>query len=99
MRIRLLLIYLCLLPTSYSVAATDIEREQRMANEIVDSIIDGEAVYLDSGEEEYPAVIKEAPARLRAMQQAGHPKSQQSTVPGANHYFTDAGEALLEAAG
>jgi dienelactone hydrolase len=51
------------------------------------------------GEDEYPAVIKGAPARLKAMRQAGHPKSQQITVPGANHYFTDVSEALLEAVG
>lgn len=51
------------------------------------------------GGAEYPAVIKGAPARLAAIQQAGHPKSQQITVPGANHYFTDAGDALLEAVG
>ena len=49
------------------------------------------------GEDEYPAVIKGAPGRLAAIKQAGNPKSQQITVPGANHYFTDAGEPLLEA--
>jgi len=49
------------------------------------------------GGEEYPAVMKGAPARLAAIRQAGNPKSQQITVPGANHYFTDAGGPLLEA--
>lgn len=51
------------------------------------------------GEEEYPAVLKGAPERLAAMQKAGHPKSKQLTVPGANHYFTDNGDALLDAVG
>ena len=51
------------------------------------------------GEEEYPAVIKAAPERLAAMQKAGNPKSKQVTVPRANHYFTDEGDALLEVVG
>jgi len=51
------------------------------------------------GAEEYPAVMKGAPGRLAAIRQAGNPKSQQKTVPGANHYFTDAGDPLLEAVG
>jgi pimeloyl-ACP methyl ester carboxylesterase len=48
------------------------------------------------GEDEYPAVMKGAAERLAAIQQAGNPKSRQVTVPGANHYFTDEGDALLE---
>ena len=51
------------------------------------------------GEDEYPAVIKGAAERLAAMQKAGNPKSKQVTVPGANHYFTDEGDALLEVVG
>ncbi len=51
------------------------------------------------GEEEYPAVIKGAPERKTAIQQAGHPKSKQITVPHANHYFTDQGDALLDVVG
>ncbi len=48
------------------------------------------------GEEEYPAVLKGAPRRLAALQKAGHPRSEQRTVPRANHYFTDEGDALLD---
>ncbi len=51
------------------------------------------------GEDEYPAVIKGAAQRLAAIQKAGNPKSKQIIVPGANHYFTDQGEALLEVIG
>lgn len=51
------------------------------------------------GEEEYPAVIKGAADRLAAMQKAGNPKSRQLTVPGADHYFTDEGDALLDVVG
>ena len=48
------------------------------------------------GEEEYPAVLKGAPDRLAAIRQAGNPKSKQVSVPRANHYFTDEGDALLD---
>jgi pimeloyl-ACP methyl ester carboxylesterase len=51
------------------------------------------------GEDEYPAVIRGAPERLAAIQAAGNPKSKQVTVPGANHYFSDEGDALLEVIG
>lgn len=47
------------------------------------------------GANEFPAVIKMAPERLAKIKQAGHPKSEQRIVPGANHYFTDQGEPLL----
>ena len=49
------------------------------------------------GEDEYPAVLKGAPERLALIEKAGNPKSKQMVVPNANHYFTDQGEALLEA--
>jgi pimeloyl-ACP methyl ester carboxylesterase len=49
------------------------------------------------GEDEFPAVLKGAPVRLEAIRKAGNPGSMQVIVPGANHYFTDEGEALLEA--
>jgi pimeloyl-ACP methyl ester carboxylesterase len=48
------------------------------------------------GGEEYPAVKKGAPDRLAAIRQAGDPRSKQIVVPGANHYFTDEGDALLD---
>ncbi len=51
------------------------------------------------GEAEYPAVLRGAPERLAAITQAGNPKSRQVVVPRANHYFTDEGEALLDAVG
>jgi len=48
------------------------------------------------GHDEYPAVKRGAPERLAAIKKAGNKKSTQLTVPNANHYFTDQGEALLE---
>lgn len=49
------------------------------------------------GANEYPAVKRLAPERLRQIRQAGNPKSEQRVVPGADHDFTDAGSPLLEA--
>jgi alpha-beta hydrolase superfamily lysophospholipase len=49
------------------------------------------------GGNEFPAVKRSAPERMQMLQQAGHPKSRQQVIPGADHYFTDAGQPLLEA--
>jgi pimeloyl-ACP methyl ester carboxylesterase len=46
---------------------------------------------------EYPAVKRSAPERLAMLQEAGNPKSKQQVIAGADHYFTDAGQPLLEA--
>lgn len=40
--------------------AADLEREKRMADEIVDSILDGDAVYLEAGESEFLSIYTEA---------------------------------------
>lgn len=42
------------------VQASDLERERRMANEIVDAILDGEPVYLSSGQHEFISIYTEA---------------------------------------
>lgn len=47
------------------------------------------------GEDDYPAVIRNAPRRLKNMQAAGNIKSQQRVVEKSDHYFTGRGEALL----
>ena len=47
------------------------------------------------GENDYRAVIKMAPERLRMIRSAGIPKSKQLVIPNTNHYFTDRGEQLL----
>ena len=49
------------------------------------------------GELDYPAVHGKAGQRWQAMQQAGHPRSRQQQVPGADHYFNDRDDALLDA--
>lgn len=49
------------------------------------------------GAEEFPAVIRGAAQREAMMQDAGHPQSRQRVLANANHYFTDRGDALVDA--
>lgn len=49
------------------------------------------------GEHEFPAVIRLADSRKTMIEKAGHPVSLQQVLPGANHYFTDQDEPLVEA--
>lgn len=48
------------------------------------------------GANEYPAVIRAAPARKAAMEKAGNPLSAQKVLPEADHYFTGIKEPLVE---
>lgn len=48
------------------------------------------------GEKEFPAVIRMAPERLEGIKKGGNAKSKQVIVPGADHYFKDSGDALVE---
>ena len=47
------------------------------------------------GDEDYPAVLREASTRLAAIRTAGNPRSAQRVVPGADHFFRDRDEALV----
>lgn len=47
------------------------------------------------GENDFPAVIKMAPERLSLIAKGGNIKSVQKSLPYANHYFTDEGDALV----
>ena len=49
------------------------------------------------GADDYPAVIRLAPGRKAMIEKAGHKSSQQLVLPGADHYFTDQGDALVDA--
>lgn len=49
------------------------------------------------GDEDYPAVLREAPSRLAAIRAAGNPRSAQRIVPGAGHFFRDMDEELVDA--
>ncbi|HIA08642.1 MAG TPA: DUF3530 family protein [Chromatiaceae bacterium] len=49
------------------------------------------------GGEDYPAVHRLAMERSVAADKAGHPKSLQRIVPGADHYFIDKDDELLNA--
>ena len=48
------------------------------------------------GAEDYPSVPREAPGRLAAIRTAGHPRSAQRMVPGADHFFRDMDEELVD---
>jgi len=47
------------------------------------------------GEKDYPAVIRLAPGRKEMIDGIGNDKSRQMVLPGADHYFTDQGDALV----
>jgi hypothetical protein len=49
------------------------------------------------GAEEYPAVIRLAPQRKAMIDRAGHVSSRQLVLADADHYFTDQGDALVDA--
>ena len=49
------------------------------------------------GADEFPAVIRAAPQRRSQIEAAGNPRSRQVVLPGAGHYFTDHGDALVAA--
>ncbi len=53
----LLAIYLCSVSTIY---ASDLQREKRMADEIVDAILDGDAVFLEANGHEFLSIYTEA---------------------------------------
>jgi len=48
------------------------------------------------GQNDYRAVIKMAPERLKMIRSTGISKSKQQVIPDANHYFTDRGEPLVD---
>lgn len=48
------------------------------------------------GSEDYPAVIKMAPQRLAAIKSAGNPASTQVVIDGADHYYNERNNELVE---
>lgn len=48
------------------------------------------------GGDDYPAVQRLAAIRAQMMQDEGNVLSKQIVIPGADHYFTDMGEPLVE---
>ena len=49
------------------------------------------------GDEDYPAVLREAPARLAAIRAGGNRRSAQRIVPDAGHFFRDMDDELAGA--
>jgi len=60
MRALVLLVAIAVLPVGGAVHASDLEKEQRWADQIVDSLLDGEAVYLNDGRSEFLAIETES---------------------------------------
>lgn len=55
--LKAVFLFLAVMASAY---ASDIEREQRLASEIVDSIMDGEALRLTAGEHEFLSIFMES---------------------------------------
>ena len=51
------------------------------------------------GANDFPAVHRLAPGRLRQVQQAGNPLSGQLVIDDSDHYFTNRGAVLLQTVG
>lgn len=49
------------------------------------------------GEKDFPAVLRMAPERWSKIQKSGNTLSQQIQINGADHYFVDKGDELVEA--
>lgn len=48
------------------------------------------------GENDYPAVLKMSKLRKKQMNKGGNKKSAQKIISGADHYYTDKGDALVK---
>jgi len=55
------------------------------------------AVFDLYGADEFPAVRRGAPERKQMIEAAGQARSRQQVLAAANHYFTDQGDALVDA--
>ena len=60
-RVFLLILCACLVPLSF-VSASDLDKERRWADQVVDALLDGEAVYLNDGRTEFLAIETESGA-------------------------------------
>lgn len=57
---QLIILFLVLIATVQSVLASDLAKEKRWADQIVDSLIDGEPEWLQAGEQKFLAIYTEA---------------------------------------
>jgi hypothetical protein len=60
MKIKILCLSFVLSFTCFTVHASDIEREKRLASEIVDTIMDGDAEFIKAGDHEFLGLYTEA---------------------------------------
>lgn len=60
MNIFLRIIYATLITVSFTVNATDLAKEKRWADQVVDAILDGDAVWLNDGKNDFLGIYTEA---------------------------------------
>jgi len=78
---HLLWLSLLLLLPAASLPASDFDKEQRWSDQIVDSILDGEPVWLMAD----------------GSSISGNLRFQQQEIEGANHFFDDKNDELVDA--
>jgi len=78
---HLLWLSLLLLLPAASLPASDFDNEQRWSDQIVDSILDGEPVWLMAD----------------GSSISGNLRFQQQEIEGANHFFDDKNDELVDA--
>ena len=86
MNINFRLLFLAIFFLSFHCQASDLEKEKRWADQIVDAIFDGEAIWLNDGENDFLGIVTEsAENKHRAvivMHGTGiHPDWQQVVQP------------------
>ena len=76
------------------MGATDLNQKMRQPFPLAQMQVPLLDIY---GEKDFPAVLRMAPERLAMIRKAGNPQSAQKVIAGAEHYFNDYNEALVEA--
>lgn len=76
------------------MGATDYKQPMRQSFPLATMQIPVFDVY---AENDFPAVLRMAPQRLAMIKEAANPQSAQQQIPGAEHYFSDHNDLLVEA--
>ena len=71
MNIFLRIIYATLITVSFTVSATDLAKEKRWADQVVDAILDGDAVWLNDGKNDFLGIYTEAEATTVTAKRKG----------------------------
>lgn len=60
MKIKVSIFFAILLSLAFNVSASDLEKEKRWADQVVDAILDGDAVWLNDGKSDFLGIYTEA---------------------------------------